>query len=255
MIYSELPLNTVWLCVMRSDNMSPENTELGYALLSKDERERNARFRFERGRHVDLAARILMRRALGRYLNLPPASLTFLRTAKGKPFLADLPAHIKPQSMYFNLSHAEDYVVLAVAKQPVGVDIEYTLRKNDVLAIADHYFYGDEIKQLFAYPQAQQCDRFFDYWTLKEAYMKARGEGISLGLSNFGFQMASNGAIKVQLKPCLNDNPNAWQFKCYTPVQNYRLALAVKTDTVLTLVAEEFNFLGKSKMAQGFMAN
>lgn len=209
------------------------------AWLSQFEKQRNARFRFARDRSRDLMARWLMRKALAEYTDQQPQLLLIERSDKGKPYLQNIPHTIPAHALHFNLSHTRDWVVMAVAKHCVGVDIESTQRKNDVLAIANHYFFGAELDELRSFPSMQQAQRFFDYWTLKEAYMKARGEGISLGLNNFGFQIA-DGKIALQVKPKLNDDPNSWQFACQTPVPDYRLGLAFRYHQPFDVIVERF---------------
>ena len=71
--------------------------------------------------------------------------------------------------------------------QCIGVDVEYTHRRNDVLRIADRYFSARELEQLAALPEDKRRERFFDLWTLKESYVKAVGRGIGLGLGRFSF--------------------------------------------------------------------
>ncbi len=197
-------------------------------ILSEDELTRNKRFRFAPDRQRDLISRALLRTELANVLSLPAKSLEFEKNAHGKPKL--IPS-IDPTSepVTFNVSHANDWVILAVSSALIGVDVEFTPRNNDVMAVADRYFYGAELKELRAFSPSEQRERFFDYWTLKEAFMKARGEGISLGLSNFGFSIASSKAIKISMLPCLNDRPDDWQFWCLTQEVDYRLSLALKS--------------------------
>ncbi len=192
-------------------------------LLSAAEVERQQRYRFQRDRHRDLIARALVRTSLSRYAPLKPWQWKFEQGEHGKPRLCEAPL-----ALDFNLSHSHELVVCAVALQPVGVDIEYSGRHNDVLAIAERYFSAAESRELFALPQHQQRDRFFDYWTLKEAYMKARGEGISLGLGNFSFGLPSAVDITIGFAEKLEDDPRDWQFKLLHPQLDYRMALALR---------------------------
>ena len=217
----------IHLIVTRCEQVSDDLLDRYTHLLSDDERQRNQRFRFARDRRRDLIARALLRTQLAERLELAPQSLVFSRGEHGKPALE---SHSQATSnLQFNLSHAGDWVVLAIADKRVGVDIEYTSRDNDVMAIADRYFFGNEINQLKSFNENDQRQRFFDYWTLKEAYMKARGEGISLGLSNFGFSIIDKQDITIETKPCLNDSPSDWQFLLATPEPDYRLSLAINS--------------------------
>ena len=231
--------NPITLILARCDAISEEQAGLYRGLLSEAEWARNRRYRFERDRHRDLIARALLRTELARRLGVQPQQLAFVQGEHGKPELLNTAAVQVPDNLHFNLSHAGDCVVLAIAQHRVGVDIEYTLRTNDVMAIADRYFFGSEIKELYGFPESQQKQRFFDYWTLKEAYMKARGEGISLGLDNFGFSVVNARSISIFMKPCLNDSPEHWQFLCATPEPDYRLALAINSPQMIEVTIQE----------------
>jgi 4'-phosphopantetheinyl transferase len=208
--------------VQCADIDEPELLGRYRALMSAAELQRQARYRFERDRHRDLIARALVRTSVSRYLGGEPGHWRFHPGEHGKPELIGAPLPLR-----FNLSHSKDLVVCAVALQhDVGVDVEYTERGNDVLAIARHYFSRREVEDLFALPAERQRDRFFDYWTLKEAYIKARGKGISLGLGNFSFDLTCSDEISIGFVPTLNDDAAAWQFRLYRPLPEYRMALA-----------------------------
>lgn len=220
--------SAISLIVTRCEQVSDDLLGRYYDVLSDEERQRNQRYHFAHDRRRDLIARALLRTQLAERLSTEPQSLIFSRGKHGKPALVSS----DPSASYlqFNISHAGDWIVLALAGKPVGVDIEYTPRDNDVMAIADRYFFGNEIIELRSFNKNEQRQRFFDYWTLKEAYMKARGEGISLGLDNFGFSVVDSQNISIEMKPCLNDSPLDWQFLLRTPDPDYRLALAINTD-------------------------
>ncbi len=229
MLDNPLTQADITLVITRCEDVSDSLLNSYESLLSDDERQRNQRYRFAADRRKDLIARALLRSQLGERLNLAPASLVFKRGEHGKPAL------VLDSSLEFNLSHAGDWIVLAMAESRIGVDIEHTARDNDVMAIADRYFFGSEIAELTSFEPSEQRQRFFDYWTLKEAYMKARGEGISLGLSNFGFSVANKPDITIEMNSCLNDSPLDWQFFCVTPNPDYRLSLAFNSSKKSTV--------------------
>lgn len=196
-------------------------------LMSDAERERNQRFRFESGRFADCVTRALVRTTLSRYADVDPAAWQFEKGDHGKP---EVSAPGLKAPLRFNLSHTRRYIVCAVTRRDdLGVDIETTQRKNDVLNIADRYFSQREITDLFDLPEHQQHNRFFDYWTLKEAYMKARGEGISLGLGNFSFTLPAKGDIAISFTAQLEDDPQQWQFALSSPKADTRLAYALRS--------------------------
>lgn len=191
-------------------------------LMNEEELVRLQRFRFERDQHRHLVARALVRTSLSRYAPVEPGCWQFARGVQDKPELAAAPLPLR-----FNISHSGDFVVCAVSLEfDIGVDIEAMERTNDVLAIARHYFSAPELASLSELPAALQRDRFFDYWTLKEAYMKARGEGISLGLGNFSFRLSDDGAIAIAFTAAIEDHPPDWRFRLFDPAPGYRMALA-----------------------------
>ena len=218
----ELGRDEVHLWLARCDDIVDPVLLARYSqLMSEAEIERQQRYRFERDRHRDLIARALVRTTLSRYAAIPATEWRFHKGGHGKPEI-----EAPPLPLRFNLSHSKDRVVCAVAlHHDVGVDVEYTERRNDVLAIARHYFSPREIEDLFAKPEQHQREAFFDYWTLKEAYIKARGEGISLGLAKFSFLLQQQ-AIAISFAPGFDDDVADWQFKLYRPETDYRMALA-----------------------------
>lgn len=222
----ELPDNElhVWLVNLAAVD---ERSLPGYRdLMSADELARNQRFRFEEDRRANCVTRALVRTTLSKYVDVDPGSWQFQAGDHGKPEISH-PARRPP--LRFNLSHSDRYIACAVMSAvDVGVDIEYTVRKNDVLNIADRYFSHSEVSELFDLEEDRQRDRFFDYWTLKEAYMKARGEGISLGLGNFSFHIPEQGPIGISFSAQLEDDPAAWQFGLFRPKPDHRLACALR---------------------------
>lgn len=155
-------------------------------VLSSDEWARAERFRFASDRRRFLAARLLLRQGLGRYLGVEPGSLVFAYGPHGKPSLAE------NCGLKFNLSHCEDAALLAVAADvEVGVDIERLRAFDDAERLAAQFFAEGERSAFLAAPPEKRDAGFLRIWTRKEAYVKALGEGLSLPLRDFD---ALNGA-------------------------------------------------------------
>ncbi len=148
-------------------------------MLSEAERKRAARFRFDDHRRVFVVVHGAARWLLGRVLGRPPGALRFEKGAWGKPVLADEP------DVQFNLSHTEGMAILAVGASRLGVDVERVERALDWLPLARRFFALQEIAALEALPSSEQRRAFFQCWTRKEAYLKARGAGLSLPLDAF----------------------------------------------------------------------
>ena len=92
------------------------------------------------------------------------------------------------------------------------MDCEDAQRRSGDIAIAERFFAPTEVQALRAVPTAEQHDRFFDYWTLKEAYIKARGMGLAIPLGSFAFSLGPGGAVSIAIDPSQNDDPTSWQF-------------------------------------------
>lgn len=217
----------IWL--LNHYTVSQQQRQLLAACLSTEEWQRNSRFRYVDQQHRDQICRGLIRTVLAAHLSIEPQQLQFFSNPQGKPQL------LNPNTaLQFNLSHSGEWIALAVADQcsKVGVDIEYCQRRNDVLSIADRYFSAMELTDLFAQAPSSQRKCFFDYWTLKEAYIKAQGQGLAIPLDKFSFHPHSQ-PIGFDCHPSLNDNPLRWQFFQNSPHQSYRLAIAIKDQPTL----------------------
>jgi 4'-phosphopantetheinyl transferase len=193
------------------------------SLLNADENARWRRFHYPVDRQRFLVGRAFMRTVLAECLgDADPATLQFSYTAHGKPELAGPHAG----KLHFNLSHTDALLVLAVDhRHAVGVDVEAVTRKVELLALAKRYFAAHEYAGLAELGDAAQRERFFALWTLKEAWLKARGLGLHIPLDDFSFNL--DGANpSIEFGPQLNDRAEAWQFRVLAQ-DEFRIALAV----------------------------
>jgi 4'-phosphopantetheinyl transferase len=183
--YSLLPDEVhVW----RASLDQPESSlRLFNETLSAEERARAGRYRFEADRKRSIIARGLSRLLLGRCLGRPPKQLEFEYNAFGKPSLARLSkTHASNPALQFNVSHSGDVVLLAMAFDRVlGVDVERMREEMTSPEIAARYFSPAERQALFGLAPELRGEAFFACWTRKEAYLKARGDGLSLPLDRF----------------------------------------------------------------------
>lgn len=151
--------------------------------LSGDEMVRAARFHFEKDRVSFIIARGVLRNILGCYLHVPPDQLQFNYSPYGKPSLA---AEFEEGGLDFNVSHSHSLALYAFARgRALGVDVEHLRAGAAERQIAERFFSADEVAALCGLPAARQPRAFFDCWTRKEAYIKARGEGLSFPLAEF----------------------------------------------------------------------
>lgn len=199
-------------------DLPPEMCARFDATLTCDERNRSARFRFERDRQRFVVARGALRGLLGRYLQIPPGHIRLVYNACGKPDLApEFGSGLK-----FNLSHSADLALIAIAvDRNIGVDLEYIRTQPDSAEIARHVFSGAELEYLNALPSHLYTEAFFRCWTKKEAYLKARGDGLAMPLNGFSVPLTTDPA----------DTPvslHGWSFCTLHPAPGYVAALAIE---------------------------
>jgi 4'-phosphopantetheinyl transferase len=193
--------------------------------LSADERVRASRFRFARDRDRFIGARGLLREILAPYLNVSPGRMSFGYGAHGKPFLAG-----KHSTLRFNVSHSRDEMLLAVAHmREVGVDVEGA--RNVGLAmdeLADTVLSEPEKQALTRFCGEDRHTTFLRFWTLKEAFIKADGRGVSLPLERIDVS-APEGRVAVlneatgEWRTC-----SRWELRTLALVPGYVAALAAE---------------------------
>jgi len=170
--------------------------------LSDEELIRAQAFRFERDRQRYTVFHGAMREVLATYMHVPsPKALHFLQQANGKPYL---------EGLEFNLSHSQDDAVLAVSRNTrLGIDVEHTERNVDCLALAARFFHPNEARHLQSLFGLDRQQAFYQYWTAKEAFVKAIGEGVMFGLSLFQVDIHFPAICWIAEEK--NMNPDNWQ--------------------------------------------
>jgi 4'-phosphopantetheinyl transferase len=229
-VHSEtLPENEAHLWIARPDEARDAGLLFRYeALLSEDERRKCSRFVFEKDQHTCLVTRALVRTVLSRYAPVPPERWRFAFNEYGRPAI-DEPRD--ERWLRFNVSHTTGLVVCLVARQrEVGVDVEDRKRSGQLLEVADRFFSPFEVEALRALPREEQLDRFFFYWTLKESYIKARGMGLAIPLSQFSFELdsARERGIRIRFDPELRDDPARWDFSALSYGRRHAIASSLE---------------------------
>jgi 4'-phosphopantetheinyl transferase len=190
-------------------------------LIADEERVAVRRFVSEANRRERLAARALVRTVLAMRRDVDPRSLRFDTGAFGKPEL------VPRSTLRFNLAHHPTMVVCAVAEgREVGVDVEPLSRHAQVLEVAESVFAPSERAELAVMDERARADRAVSLWTSKEAYIKARGAGLSLPLQRFAWTFDDD-------RPCLaadasvDSDPARWAL-AFTDLDDHRIALVVE---------------------------
>jgi 4'-phosphopantetheinyl transferase len=200
----------------------PDSVKLSKSNLSADEIQRASRFRFDQDRERFIVAHASLRGILARHLQAEPSRLEFSTNEYGKPFLPG-------SEIEFNLSHSGDYALIAVTRgRDVGVDIEQIRAEVEIESLAARYFSSVEVSELLALPLEQRTIGFFNCWTRKEAYIKARGLGLSLPLDSFDVSLSPDQpALLRATRPNANDAAQ-WTVLSLPIGSGYAGAIAVR---------------------------
>jgi 4'-phosphopantetheinyl transferase len=226
MIVHPLETNSMRVRWLLLSNAKAEHLASWRRMLDEDERRRSDRLHFAVDREAFTAAHALKRAMLSEVTGAPSTAWRYSESENGRPEVASPCA---TGGLRFNLSHARGLVACAVGYQAMGVDVESADRIPD-LSIADTIFAPEEASVLKSAPPALQQVLFFRLWTLKEAFIKATGEGLRRSLLSFSFSLDP---VRIQFHPerarfLLSDDPAKWQFAEYRPSPHGHLALAVQ---------------------------
>lgn len=197
-------------------------------LLTDEERARMARFHFERDRLRYQVTRALVRTTLSRYMPIAAAHWRFTTNEYGRPAICERHGN-DACALRFNVSHTRSLIALAVSRgAAVGVDVENVASRAARIAVANRFFSRDEAAELGTLEPHRQQLRFFEYWTLKESYIKARGMGLSIPLHKFTFSYPSDTTVVLDTDADLDDAPHRWTFWQLQPDPDYLLALCLE---------------------------
>jgi len=219
----ELPPGVVHVW-QRSLSSLPSEVHACHELLSPDERERASRYRVERARSEFILTRAALRSLLAAYLKRTPQDLVFQATQYGKPFLHG-------SDLSFNVSHTDGLALLGfVRRRQIGVDVEKIRPEPEARKLAERFFSSAERRALQDFTGGELQAAFFRCWTRKEAYIKARGEGLSLPLDQFDVQVeAKAGWIDLATRPDPHE-AGRWLLCDAQIIPGYTGALALSKD-------------------------
>jgi 4'-phosphopantetheinyl transferase len=209
----------VWCASLATDEATLHRLE---STLADQERERARRFIFARDRDRYIAARGILRDLLGKYLGCAPQSIELVYGPNGKPALAS--AASRP-AICFNLSHSHGVAVVAIGQErEVGIDVELIRAEFASEAIAKRYFSAKEIDELSSLPAELRAEGFFLCWTRKEAYIKAKGDGLQIPLDSFDVSLSPGRPVTLSSV----DEPR-WGIESFVPslISERRFAAAV----------------------------
>jgi 4'-phosphopantetheinyl transferase len=215
----------VWLTPL--DRVGEDLQKRYVELLDPEELRRWRGFLVEEPRLQFLVAHALLRVALSRHAPVPPRDWAFAKNEYGRPHVAAPEAH---RGIVFNISHAEGLVACALGRGcDLGVDVECRAREVNFLGLARSKFAPSEADRLERAHPDRRRSIFFDHWTLKESYIKARGMGLKIPLKVFWFDLEGD-RPRIGFAPEWQDDPARWRFWRRDPTPRHRLALALSSD-------------------------
>lgn len=194
-----------------------------FALLDESERARLDTFRSESAATQFLAARGLLRRTLSLYRDLAPGQWRFVKNHYGRPFVD--PA-LDAAEIHFSISHTEGMVACAVGSfAEIGVDVEACNREISLLELLPSVLTPQERERFAAISPGERPHSFFSLWTLKEAYVKARGMGLSLPLNGLDFDLGFE-PPRACFSAAIDDIAHRWSFRQFRPTSRHVIAVA-----------------------------
>jgi 4'-phosphopantetheinyl transferase len=209
----------IWRASLEMDSAALRRFE---SLLADDERIRAERFMFDRDRNRFIAARGILRDALGRYLACPPQIIGFVYGPRGKPAIV---SGGEQPPIRFNLSHAHGLALIGITrKREIGIDVELIRSDFASQEIAKRYFSPKEIDRLNQIPGERRTEAFFLCWTRKEAYIKAKGDGLHIPLDSFDVSLSPDEPAQL-----FSADQSRWRIETFVPsiVPEHRYAGAI----------------------------
>lgn len=227
----------VW--VAYPDQVDPQQlTGQFLPLLNQEEHDRFQRFHFDKDRYTYLAAHAVLRIALSRYAAVQPQAWRFVRGPQGKP---EIQAEAGLPVLRSNLSHTKGMVACVISlDRTCGVDVECRRSMKDMYGVADVVFSSAEVAYLNTKTEAEWPEDFFTFWTLKEAYIKAIGQGLSAPLKKITFDIEAS-----PIRATFDGKPlggTGWQFHHWQPTATHHVAVAAQSpDGSSKLVYHQLN--------------
>jgi 4'-phosphopantetheinyl transferase len=229
----------VWYCC--PDEITDKNILDEYhSILSTEECEKFKRFHFDKDRHSYLISHALVRKVLSSYCNVKPDAWSFTDNQHGKP---NISPEIKCPALKFNLSHADGMSVVVVSlDNDCGIDVENTQRKSRTSAVAERMFAPAEVAAMQSGNDSEVQRKFFEFWTLREAYVKAIGTGLGGSSKEFYFSVDEQGdsrrEARIHFVPSDKGKSSVWQFLLLKLSDQHVAAVSVKSENVKKIVSQ-----------------
>lgn len=236
--------NNIDIWVLNIEDCILTNYHNYLSILSVDEQEKYHNFKIAYQGDRFLINRVNLRLILAKYLSINPQEVVFNYTNKGKP---SLNFNIHPHKIYFNLSHKNNYTVYGIAQHNLGIDLEKIDYKVKIESITQRFFCPQEYQYLKQLKEQDKYEYFFRLWTIKEAYLKSIGLGLSGGLNSIyiketgdknNYQIFNNQGYKL-------DN---WIVQTWNIIDKYILSIALNKLEYRLNQSWVFNFFTTDKL-------
>ncbi|NOR43184.1 MAG: 4'-phosphopantetheinyl transferase superfamily protein [Gammaproteobacteria bacterium] len=234
----------VWYCC--PDEVTDKNILDEYhSILSTEECDKFKRFHFDKDRHSYLISHALVRKVLSSYCNVKPDAWSFTGNQHGKP---NISPEIKCPALKFNLSHADGMSVVVVSlDNDCGIDVENTQRKSRASAVAERMFAPAEVAAMQSGNDSEVQRKFFEFWTLREAYVKAIGTGLGGSSKEFYFtvggqERGEQRMSKIHFVPDDSERSSAWQFILLNLSSEHISAVALKVESIREKMLVSYKF-------------
>lgn len=212
-------------------------------VLSDDEREKAGQFKFTLHHDRYILSRGILRHLLAAYLRIQPSQVQITYNAFGKPY-----CNVK--DVFFNASCSENLLIIGFSKEnELGIDVEFTNRKMGETDIADRFFSSKEIHQFKALEASEKIEAFYSCWTKKEAYVKAKGEGLSIPLDSFSVDIAFQEKSRILSSEHLEDDGPSFCFYSFLPSEHVIACLAIPNDRVTLRFFDGSHILNEKRLS------
>lgn len=211
----------LWLQLVDETSVQWANTHS--SVLDAEETQRWHRYVSSESQELFLVAHVMTRHVLSEYDARAPESWAFDHGPNGRPEIIG-----GPPGLRFNISHTKGMVAVLVHDEAdCGVDVEHPWRAMEIPSVSRRVFTDAEQEALLSLPPEAQTDRFFQLWTLKEAFIKAKGKGLALPLKQFGFGL-HNEQVRFDCDPAIDPTPSQWQFSTHRPESGHIVSVAAQ---------------------------
>jgi len=196
-----------------------------FSVLSEDEKARADKFRFRRDRFIYVLARGVLRKLLASYIGKAANQIDFEYNEQGKPSVQSA------SNVKFNVSHSRDMILIGFTrKADIGVDIEWNKRPIEIREVAKSFFSDREELDLFSLVEKDRLSAFYNCWTRKEAFIKAKGGGLSIPLDQFEVSLKPHSAPRLLSVLWDQTEVSKWNMKSFNIEKDYTCAVVTHND-------------------------